>query len=52
MELSIKFTDQELKLLWTALNYGIIHNTNTQQSNEMSKIQVKIEMIGTINKNK
>ena len=52
MELSIKFTEYELKLLWTALTHGIINNADPKISQEMSELQNKIEIIGAIYKNK
>ena len=48
MEICIKFTDEELKLIWQALSIGAVHCENDIQSQQMLQLMKKMEIIGAL----
>ncbi len=50
MEISVKFNQEELKLIWQALKLGAIHVQGEEKSGKMSELQKKIETIGLLSK--
>lgn len=51
MEISIKFTKEELRIMWEALNMGAIHHQDDNISNEMINLMKKVEMLASLSKN-
>ena len=45
MKVSIEFTKKELELLKKALFFGITHNENNKEANEMNKIDAKLNLL-------
>ena len=52
MEISVKFSQEELILIWQALNLGAIHTPDDVHAKEMNDLGKKIEMISMLNVNK
>jgi hypothetical protein len=50
MEVSVKFTKEELKLIYDALTLGYIHGNNEAQGNKMQELSHKIQMLGALAK--
>ena len=49
MEISIKFTQEELKLLSHALVFGIIHSDKDSVVEKMKELERKVNAIGALN---
>jgi hypothetical protein len=45
MKVSVEFTKKELELLKKALLFGITHNENNKEANEMNKIDAKLNLL-------
>jgi hypothetical protein len=50
MEISVKFSAEELRLIWQALKLGSIHNPDEAKAEEMSDLMKRVEMLGMITK--
>ena len=48
MEVSIKFSPDELRLLWEGLSLGSIHTKEDKKSHDMQDLMIKIEAIGRL----
>ena len=49
MEISIKFTEKELAIIFDALMLGSIHHSDKQKSNEMKDIMEKLRILMGVN---
>jgi hypothetical protein len=50
MEISIKFSDEELKIIYESLRMGYIHSTDDSMSQKMQELSNKIQMITSLQK--
>ena len=50
MEISVKFSAEELRLIWQALKLGSIHNKEDNKLEQMNQLAKKVEMIGILTK--
>lgn len=48
MEVSVKFTAEELMYLSRALAFGIIHTTDEKESERMRTMDKKIQLLGAV----
>lgn len=48
MEISVKFSPEELRLIWQALKLGAIHTPDENKSQQMSELQNKIQILGSL----
>lgn len=46
MEIAVKFSNEELKLLSLALDFGIVNTEREEQEEEFLKLQRKITYLG------
>lgn len=52
MEISITFTQEELRLIARSLTFGIIHTNNNNEVQRMKELDQKINIIGAIQQGK
>ena len=48
MEISIKFTQEELRIIARALTFGIIYSDKDDEEQKMKELEQKINMLGAI----
>jgi len=48
MELSIKFTQEELRIIARSLTFGIIHSDKDAEVAKMQELERKLNMLGAL----
>lgn len=48
MNVSVQFTEEELKLIKKALFFGITHNADNQEATKMNELDAKITLLGVL----